>query len=134
MTFIPSLTPYQLEILRTAKQCSGKTVRLCYEIPITSLRKPPYKYPSFIQKLVEFGLIEIQSKQVTRGLSLFQKDSWHEYCADLELPSIRAWELWRKEFIVSQQNLTHVLTPGEGFEDFSEVWMQEIKIQAIQPS
>lgn len=131
---IPSLTPSQLEILRTAKQCSGKIVRLCYEIPITSLRKTPYKPPLFIQKLVKFGLIEIQSEQVIRGPSLFQKDSWDEYCADLELPSIRAWELWRKEFIASQQNLTHALTPGEGFEDFSEAWIQEIKIQAIQPS
>ncbi|MGR3280766.1 hypothetical protein ACSYAD_37550, partial [Acaryochloris marina NIES-2412] len=68
------------------------------------------------QKLVDFGLIEVESKQVLSGPSLFQKDSWYEYCGDLELPSIRAWELWREEFIASLDESTQVLVPGEGFE------------------
>ncbi|ABW32221.1 hypothetical protein [Acaryochloris marina] len=133
MITIPSLTQALLELLRTAKKYSGKTVRICYETPITDPRKPPIKTPPFIQKLVDCGLIEVESKQVLSGPSLFERDSWYEYCADLELPSIRAWKLWRKEFIASQQEAPHVLLPGEGFEEFSDVWIQEINFHATQP-
>lgn len=133
MISIPSLTQTQLALLRAAKKYSGKTVRLCYETPITNPRKPPIKHPPFIQKLVDFGLIEVESKQVLSGPSLFQKDSWYEYCGDLELPSIRVWELWREEFIASLDESTQVLVPGEGFEDFSNVWIQEISFHATHP-
>ncbi|KAI9129835.1 hypothetical protein [Acaryochloris sp. CCMEE 5410] len=133
MISIPSLTQTQLALLRTAKKYPGMTVRLCYETPITDLRKPPFKNPPFIQKLVDFGLIEVEFKQVLNGPSLFQKDSWHEYCADLELPSIRAWELWREAFIATLHESTHVLVPGENFEDFTNVWIQEISFHATQP-
>lgn len=132
MISIPSLTQAQLELLRTAKKYSGKTVRICYETPIINPRKPPIKTPPFIQKLVDCGLIEVESKQVLSGPSLFEKDSWYEYCADLELPSIRAWELWRKEFIANQQEAPHVLLPGKNFEEFSNVWIQEISFHTTQ--
>ena len=133
MISIPSLTLTQLALLRTAKKYSGKSVRLCYETPFTNLQNPPIKNPTFIQKLVDCGLIEVEFKQVLNGPSLFQKDSWHEYCADLELPSIRAWELWREKFIANLHETTHVLEPGEGFEEFSNVWIQEINFHATQP-
>ena len=133
MISIPSLTQTQLALLRAAKKYSGKTVRLCYETPIINPRKPPIKHPPFIQKLVDFGLIEVESRQVLSGPSLLEKDSWYEYCADLKLPSIRAWELWREEFIARQKEAPHVLIPGEGFEEFSDVWIQEINFHATQP-
>lgn len=133
MISIPSLTQTQLALLRAAKKYSGKTVRLCYETPITNPRKPPIKHPPFIQKLVDFGLIEVESRQVLSGPSLLEKDSWYEYCADLELPSIRAWELWREEFIAKQKEAPHILIPGESFEEFSDVWIQEINFHATQP-
>ncbi|KAI9129644.1 hypothetical protein [Acaryochloris sp. CCMEE 5410] len=132
MISIPSLTQTQLALLRAAKKYSGKTVRLCYETPITNPRKPPIKHPPFIQKLVDFGLIEVESRQVLSGPSLLEKDSWNEYCADLELPSIRAWELWREEFIAKQKEAPHILIPGESFEEFSDVWIQEINFHATQ--
>ena len=134
MISIPSLTQTQLALLRVAKKSSGKTIQLCYETPITNFRKPPFKNPPFIQKLVDFGLIEVECKQVLNGPSLFQKDSWQEYCADIELPSIRAWELWREEFIANLHESTYVLVPGEDFEDFSNVWIQTISFHATQPS
>lgn len=134
MISIPSLSQTQLGLLRAAKKFSGETVRFCYEIPITNPRKPPIKHPPFIQKLVDLGLIEVEFKQVLSGPSLFQQDSWAEYCADLELPSIRAWELWREEFIASLHETTHVLIPGEDFEEFSDVWIQEIRFHATHPS
>ena len=105
------------------------TVRFCYETPLTDPKNPP-----FIQKLVDFGLIEVEFKRVLIGASLFQKDSWHEYCANLEMPSIRAWELWRKEFIARQKEAPHILVPGEGFEEFSNVWNQTISFHATQLS
>ncbi|BDM83239.1 hypothetical protein [Acaryochloris marina] len=134
MISIPSLTQTQLALLRAAKKYSGKTVRLCYETPIANPRKPPIKHPPFIQKLVDFELIEVESRQVLCGPSLLQKDSWYEYCGDLELPSIWAWELWREEFIARQKEAPYVLIPGEGFEEFSDVWIQEISYHATQPS
>ena len=69
MISIPSLTQAQLELLRTAKKYSGKTMWICYETPITNPRKPPIKNPSFIQELVDCGLIEVESKQVLSGCS-----------------------------------------------------------------
>lgn len=133
MISIPSLTLTQLALLRTAKRYSGKSVRLCYETSFTNLQNPPIKNPAFIQKLVDCGLIEVEFKQVLNAHSLFQKDSWHEYCADLELPSIRVWELWRQKFIANLPETTHILEPGEGFEEFSNVWIQEISFHATQP-
>ncbi|MGR3279247.1 hypothetical protein ACSYAD_29715 [Acaryochloris marina NIES-2412] len=130
MISIPSLTQTELALLRAAKKYSGKIVRLCYETPLTNPRKPPFKNPPFIQKLVDLGLIEVEFKRVLIGPSLLEKDSWYEYCADLELPSIRAWELWREEFITRQKETSHILVPGEDFEEFSDVWIQEISYHA----
>lgn len=134
MISIPSLTQTQLALLRTAKKHPENTVRLYYETPIINHRKPPFKNPPFIQKLVNLGLIEVEFKRVLNGPSLLEKDSWYEYCADLELPSIRAWELWREEFIARQKEAPNILIPGEGFEGFSDVWIQEINYHAVQTS
>ena len=134
MISIPSLTQTQLALLRTAKKHPEKTVRLYYETPITNHRKPPFKNPPFIQKLVDSGLIEVEFKRVLSGPSLLEKESWYEYCTDLAIPSIRAWELWREEFIARQKEAPNILMPGEGFEEFSDVWIQEINFHATQPS
>ncbi|NJM68672.1 MAG: hypothetical protein HC851_24915 [Acaryochloris sp. RU_4_1] len=134
MTSIPSLSRVQLEILRIAKQHSGEMLHLSFESPIFDNGEPPIGYPSLLQELIDLGYIEVQFNQLLSDSSRFQRDSWQEYCANLELPSIRAWELWRQEFIASQEGSTHVLLPGEDFEDFSDAWIQEIRLRAAQPS
>ncbi|ABW31435.1 hypothetical protein [Acaryochloris marina] len=134
MTFIPSLSQIQLEILRVAKLSSGEMLNLSLEAPIEQDEGPPSAHPQFVQELVDWGLIEVYFKHVHIGTSRFQQDSWAEYCADLSLPSIRAWELWRQEFISEQEGATHVLTPGERFGEFSEVWVEEMRFRAVQPS
>lgn len=134
MTFIPSLSQIQLEILRLAKQFSGDVLQLSLEIPMAQDEGPPSANPQFVQELIDLGLIEVHFKQVYIGTSRFQQDSWAEYCADLNLPSIRAWELWRQAFIAEQEGATHVLAPGEGFGEFSEVWVEEMRFRAVQPT
>lgn len=134
MACIPSLSKVQLEILRLAKQHSGEILHLSFETPMLKDEGPPSGNPHFFQALIDLDLIEIHFKQVYIGISNFQKDSWVEYCADLNLPSLRAWELWRQAFIEEQEGVTHVLEPGERFEEFSEVWVEEMRFRAVQPS
>lgn len=131
---IPTLSTIQLEILRVTKQYSGEPLQLAFELPIAEAYRPPIGNPDMIQDLVDLGLIEVQLNRVIKDSSRFQRDCWHEYCAKLELPSIRAWELWREEFIASQEGSTHILAPGEDFENFSEVWIQEMRLRAVQPN
>ena len=133
MTCIPSLTQVQLEILRLAKEHSGETLRLSFESPMMGHEEPPIDNPPLIQEMVDLGLVEVQKSRVYSSTSRFQRDCWFEYCSDLELPSIYAWELWREEFIASQDGSTTLITPGEEFEDFSYVWVQEMIFQAVQP-
>lgn len=134
MVYIPSLTQTQLRILRIVKKYPDKAVRLSYEIPVICYGDEPIGYPAFLQKLIDLGLVEVYSRQVCCDSSRYQRDSWNKYSADLELPSIYAWELWRDKYIARQKGSQHVLTPGEEFEHFSDVWIQEIRIQAVQPS
>lgn len=134
MSSIPTLNKNQLEILRIAKRSSRKAVILSLETAMISEEKPPLGNPKLFQELIDLGLIEVHFKHVFRGQSRWQMDSWSKYCADLNLPSIRAWELWRKEFIAEQEDMGIVLIPGEEFEDFSEVWIEEIRFQAVNPA
>lgn len=134
MIFIPSLSPIQLEILKLAKQHSGELLHVSFETPMLKDVGSPSGNPQFFQELVDLDLIEVHFKQTYIGTSNFQKDSWDEYCADLCLPSLRAWELWRQEFIAEQEGATHVFSPGEGFGEFSEVWIEETRFRAVQPS
>lgn len=133
MVSIPSLSQAQLEILRIAKEHSGEILHLSFETPMLKEDGPPSGNPQFFQELIDLDLIEIHFKQVYIGTSKFQKDSWAEYCAALDLPSLRAWELWRRAFISEQRGVTHVLEPGEGFGEFSEVWVEEMRFRAVHP-
>ncbi len=134
MVLIPTLTQVQLEILRLAKENAGETLRLSFESPMMGHGEPPIVHPSLIQEMVDLGLVEVQKSRIHCDISQFQRQCWFEYCSDLELPSIYAWELWREEFIASQDGSTTLITPGEEFEDFSYVWVQEMTFQAVQPS
>ncbi|MGR3279617.1 hypothetical protein ACSYAD_31630 [Acaryochloris marina NIES-2412] len=134
MVYIPSLTQTQLRILRIVKKYPDKAVRLSYEIPVICYGDEPIGYPAFLQKLIDLGLVEVCSKRVRYDSSRYQRDSWNKYSEDLEMPSIRAWELWRDKYIARQEGSKHILMPGEEFEHFSGVWIQEIGLRAIQPS
>lgn len=133
MVHIPSLTQVQLEILRLAKENPGETLQLSFESPVMGNREPPSGHPPLIQEMLDLGLVLVQQSRVHCEISRFQQQCWHEYCSDLELPSIYAWELWRKDFITSQEGSTTLITPGEEFEDFSYVWVQEMEFWAVQP-
>lgn len=133
MPHIPSLTQVQLEILRLAKENDGETLQLAFESPVMGQGEPPSHHPPLMQEMIDLGLLEVQSSRVYCDTSRFQRDCWFEYCANLELPSIYAWELWRKEFIENQEGSTILITPGEDFEDFSYVWVQEMIFRAVQP-
>lgn len=132
MICIPSFSLKQLAILRLAKKYPDKTIQLYCEMPIVNNGEFPTGYTSMIQKLVDFDLIEVKSRQMRCDFSRFQKKSWVRFISDLEYPSIYAWELWRDKFIARQKGSERVAIPGEGFEDFSYVWIQEIGIQVIQ--
>ncbi len=133
MPHIPSLTQVQLEILRLAKENDGETLQLAFESPVMGQGEPPSNHPPLMQEMIDLGLIEVQSSRVYCDTSRFQRDCWLEYCSNLELPSIYAWELWRKEFIENQESSTTLIAPGEEFEDFSYVWVQEMIFRAVQP-
>lgn len=134
MAYIPSLTQIQFRILRLVKKYPDKMVRLSYEIPIISIGDEPIGYPAFLQKLIDLDLVQVCSSQIHCDSSRCQRDSWKKFSADLELLSIYAWELWRDKYIARQQGSRHILIPGEKFEYFSDVWIQEIEVRAIQPS
>ncbi|KAI9129373.1 hypothetical protein [Acaryochloris sp. CCMEE 5410] len=133
MVLIPSLTQVQLEILRLAKENPDETLQLSFESPVMGNGEPPTHNPLLIQEMIDLGLVEVQQSCVHCGISQFQQQCWLEYCSDLELPSIYAWELWRKEFIASQDGSATLISPGEEFEDFSYVWVQEMEFRAVQP-
>lgn len=133
MVYIPSLTQIQLRILRLTKKYPDKMVRLSYEIPIIVIGDEPIGYPIFLQKLIDLGLVKVCSSQIHCDSSRYQRNSWKKFSADLELPSVYAWELWRDKYIDEQKGSRHILIPGEEFEHFSDVWIQEIGVQAIQP-
>ena len=132
MVCIPSLTQVQLEVLRLAKEHSGKKLQLSFESPVMGQGEPPNGNLLLIQEMIDLGLVEVQENRVYCDTSRFQQESWDEYCSSLELPSIYVWELWREEFIASQEGSTALITPGEEFEDFSYVWVQEMEFWAVQ--
>ena len=133
MVHIPSLTQVQLEILRLAKEHPGESLQLSFESPVMGHGEPPIANPPLIQEMIDLGLVEVHKSRAYSDISKFQRDCWFEYCSDLELPSIHAWELWREDFIASQDGLATLITPGEEFEDFSYVWVQEMEFRAVQP-
>ena len=133
MICIPSLSPIQLEILMIAKQNPGEVIHLSFETPMFDSEGPPPGNPQLVQELIDWGLIEVHFKHVHASAFRSQRESWAEYCSDLSLPSIRAWELWRQAFIEEQVDVAHDLTPGEGFGEFSEVWVEEFRYQAVRP-
>lgn len=133
MVCIPTLSLKQLAILRIAKQYPDKTIQLYCEIPIVHHGEFPTGYTALIQKLIDFGLIEVQSKQMRCGFSRHQRKSWAKFSEDLECPSILAWEIWRDKYIARQKGSERIAMPGEECEDFSYVWIQEIGVQAVQP-
>ncbi|KAI9129374.1 hypothetical protein [Acaryochloris sp. CCMEE 5410] len=133
MVCIPTLSLKQLAILRLAKKYPGKTIQLYCELPIINYGGPPAGYTALIQKLIDLDLIEVQSKQMRCDFSRFQKKSWAKFSGDLAYPSTLVWEIWRDKFIARLKGSERVAIPGEEFEDFSYVWIQEIGVQAIQP-
>lgn len=133
MVCIPTLSLKQLAILRLAKKYPGKTIQLFCELPIINSGGPPAGYTALIQKLIDFGLITVQFKQMRCDFSRYQRKSWAKFSAELEYPSIIAWERWRDKFIARQKGTSRVAIPGKEFEDFSYVWIQEIGVQVIQP-
>ena len=133
MVCIPTLSLKQLAILRLAKKYPNKTIKLYCEMPIISHDEPPTEYTAVIQKLIDLALIEVTSKLMRLDFSRFQKKSWAKFSIDMEHPSILAWEIWRDQYITRQKGTNRVAMPGEEFEDFSYVWIQEIRVQAIQP-
>ncbi|ABW32621.1 hypothetical protein [Acaryochloris marina] len=134
MVCIPTLSLKQLAILRLAKESSGKTIKLHCEMPIINSGEPPAGYTALIQKLIDLGLIAVQFKQMRCDFSRYQRRSWAKFSAELEYPSILAWEIWRDKFIARQKGTNRAAIPGEEFEDYSYVWIQEIGVQAIQPN
>lgn len=134
MICIPSLSLKQLAILRLTKKHLGKTIQLYCEMPILNNGEFPTGYTSLIQNLIDLDLIEVKSRQMRCDFSRFQKKSWAEFNADLEYPSIIAWELWRDKFISRHKGSGGIARPGKEFEDFSYVWIQEIGVRAIQSS
>lgn len=129
MVRIPTLSLKQLAILRLAKKYPGKTIQLYCELPIINDGGPPAGYTALIQKLIDFGLIAVQFKQMRCDFSRHQRKSWAKFSADLECPSILAWEIWRDKYIAKQKGSDRIAIPGEEFEDFSYVWIQEIGVQ-----
>ena len=133
MVCIPSLSLKQLAILRLAKQYPGRTIQLYCEIPIINNADSSTGYTVLIEKLTDLRLIKVQSRQMHCSFSRFQKKSWAKFSAELECPTVLAWEIWRDKYIVRQKGTKRVAVPGEEFEDFSYVWIQEIGVQAVQP-
>ena len=133
MVCIPTLSLKQLAILRLAKKYPSKTIKLYCEMPIINHGEPPTEYAAVIQKLIDLNLIEVKSKLMRLDFSRFQKKSWAKFNIDIEHPSIHAWEKWRDKYITRQKGTNRVAMPGEEFEDFSYVWIQEIRVQAVQP-
>ncbi len=135
MTHIPTLTHQQLELLRLAKKHSVKEIQLSYEFPVIDDSEPPMGHPPFIQELIDDHLIEVQVKGTSLDASEFQQESWTEFCSGKEHPTQAEWNQWRQGFIAQlEEGFEYLMTPGNGFEEFSQVWKREISLQAVQPS
>lgn len=136
MTYIPSLTLKQLDLLRIAKQHPGETIQVSYEFPVINDTEPPIFHPPFIQKLIDARLIQIpiQVIGIHKRKSEHQQQSWAEFHEGIDHPSQANWESWRKGFIPQlDEGVSSLMSPGIGFEEFSTVWMREVTLQAIQP-
>lgn len=135
MTHIPSLTHQQLELLRLAKKHSDEDIQLSYESTCVEDNEPVINHPQFIQELIDAKLIQVQSHGMRVKASEFQKESWAKFCDRIDYPSQSDWELWRRRFISKHKEVINpVMLPGKRFEQFSQVWVREISIQATQPS
>ncbi|QUY44760.1 hypothetical protein [Acaryochloris marina] len=108
-------------------------MQLSFESHVIDNREPPTNHPSLIQEMIDLGLVKTQRSRAHCDLSRFQRECWFEYCSDLVLPSIYTWELWHEKFITSQKESTTLIAPGEDFEHFNYVWVQEMEIQTVQP-
>lgn len=134
MTHIPTLTHQQLELLRLAKKHSTEEIQLSYEFPVIDDSEPPIGHPPFIQELIDDHLVQVQVKETSLSDSEFQQESWAEYCIGIEHPTQTDWERWRQGFIAQLEiGFEHLMNPGNGFEEFSQVWRREISLQAVQP-
>lgn len=134
MTCIPSLTLQQLELLRLAKQRPGETIQVAYEFPVVGNCEPPSDHPAFIQELIDAHLIQIKGTALFKRRSEFQQQSWEVFCDDLDYPTQKDWELWRKGMIAQQEGSIYpLILPGIRFEEFSNVWIREFALQAIEP-
>ncbi|WP_316964655.1 hypothetical protein [Acaryochloris sp. CCMEE 5410] len=107
---------------------------LFYETPVLNDREPPKGHPPTIQELVDAQLIQVQSNGISLRNSELQQRSWADYCEGLGQPSRYDWSLWRKQFSDHPEGLDYFMVPGENMEEFSQVWIHEISLQAIQPS
>lgn len=135
MTQIPSLTQQQLELLRLAKKNSVEKLQLSYEFPVVDSSEPPNGHPPFIQELIDVHLIQVREIETSMLPSEFQQSSWTEFCEDLDYPNQSDWDRWRRGFIVQLgEGVEQLMTPGEGFRQFTKVWIREIRLQATQPS
>lgn len=135
MTHIPSLTHQQLELLRVAKKHSDDNIHLSYESTCAEDSRPLIEHPQFIQELIDANLIQVQSHGMHVKASEFQKESWAKFCDQIKHPLQSDWELWRRRFINKHKEVVSpAMLPGERFEEFSQVWVREISIQATQPS
>lgn len=135
MTHIPTLTHQQLELLRLAKKHSVKELQLSYEFPVIDSSEPPMGHPPFIQGLIDDHLVQVQVKGTSLNASEFQQESWTDFCSGIEHPTQADWNQWRLGFIAQlKEGFEYLMTPGKGFEQFSQVWRREISLQAVQPS
>ncbi|WP_299486523.1 hypothetical protein [Acaryochloris sp. IP29b_bin.137] len=134
MTHIPTLTHQQLELLRLAKKHSVKELQLSYEFPVIDSSEPPMGHPPFIQELIDDHLVQVQVKGTSLNASEFQQESWTKFCSGIEHPTQADWNQWRQGFIAQlKEGFEYLMTPGNGFEQFSQVWRREIRLRAIQP-
>ncbi|ABW33001.1 hypothetical protein [Acaryochloris marina] len=134
MNCIPSLKPQQSELLSIAIKHPNEIINLSYEFPVTGQDEPPSQHPAFIQDLIDENLIQVQVTGLHIQRSKVQQESWSVYCNDIHSPSQKDWELWRKAFTAQRAgSIIPDMTPGAGFEEFSNVWIREIDLQVIQP-
>lgn len=135
MIHIPSLTHEQLELLRLTKKDSVEELQLFYEFPVIDDSEPPIAHPLFIQELIDIHLIQVREMEASVLVSEFQQSSWIEYCEDLVYPTQGDWGRWRQTVIDQLgEGVEQLMSPGKGLEQFTKVWIREIRVRAVQPS
>ncbi|ABW32927.1 hypothetical protein [Acaryochloris marina] len=135
MTQIPSLTHQQLELLRIAKKNTVGELRLSYEYPVLDDNEPQIGHPPFIQELIDHHFIHVQVKETSLRASEFQQENWIEHCDGIDYPHQADWDRWRQGFITQlSEEIESLMIPGKNLGQFTQVWIREISVRAVQPS